>query len=106
MRVYLAGPYTKGDSCINTNRAIHEANKLLDKGYAVFLPHLCHLWHTVTPRPYKDWIRHDLSWVRACDALIRLSGESSGADVEVQEADDVGIPVFYSVEDFFNKYDK
>lgn len=93
-RIYVAGPYTKGDPCINTHAAIAAGNRLLDAGFAPFVPHLSHFWHTVTPRPYADWLALDLPWVAASDAVLRLSGESKGADLEVAHARENGVPVF------------
>ncbi len=46
------------------------------------------------PRPYQDWIDLDLEWVKSCDCLLRLDGESKGADMEVALAESLGIPVF------------
>lgn len=51
IRVYVAGPYTKPDPRINTHNAIKAAAELMDAGYAPYVPHLNHLWHTVAPRP-------------------------------------------------------
>ncbi len=100
MRVYVAGPYTKGDPCVNTHAAIQAGNLLLDAGHAPFVPHLSHFWHTTTPRPYEDWMRLDFAFVEVCDALVRLPGESSGADREVEHARRFDVPVFFGVDEF------
>lgn len=100
MRVYVAGPYTKGDPCVNTKAAIDVGNELLDEGHEPFVPHLSHFWHTVSPRPYEDWLRLDLAFVKVCQAVIRLPGESKGADREVDTALAFGIPFFRSVPEF------
>lgn len=100
MRIYIAGPYTKPDPCINVNIAIDAANKVMDLGHEPFVPHLSHFWHTMTPRPYSDWMRHDLAFLPTCGALIRLPGESPGADIEVQIANELGMHVYQGVEDF------
>lgn len=97
-RIYIAGPYTKPDPCINTNIAIKIANDLWDAGYAPFIPHLSHFWHTVTPKPYPEWLAIDRCWVAACHAVLRFDGFSSGADQEVALANELGIPVCYSIE--------
>jgi nucleoside 2-deoxyribosyltransferase len=97
--VYIAGPYTKPDPCENTYKAVCYANVLMDMGYAVFIPHLAHFQHTMHPRPYQDWIANDMEFVRRADALLRFPGESPGADGEVALAEELGIPVFYTVED-------
>ena len=43
---------------------------------------------------HDDWIGVDLPWVSVADVLVRLSGESAGADEEVTQAVLLGIPVF------------
>lgn len=45
---------------------------------------------------HADWLDIDLEWVRVSDAVLRLPGESAGADTEVAEANRRGIPVFDS----------
>jgi hypothetical protein len=97
MKIYVSGPYTKGDPCENTHRAIIAGNAIFDAGHVPFVPHVSHFWHTVTPRPYEDWMKLDLAFLSACDAIVRLPGESSGADREVAEALRLGIPVYYDL---------
>ena len=41
----------------------------------------------------------DLEWVSCSDAVLRLPGESAGADREVQHAKSLNIPVYYSIEE-------
>lgn len=97
VRVYVSGPYTKGDPCENTHNMIKAANQLLDAGIAPFVPLLSHFWHTVTPRPYEDWMRIDLAYIPLCDAILRIPGESSGAEREIAVAKECRIPVFYDI---------
>lgn len=40
-----------------------------------------------------------LQWVESCDCLLRLDGESKGADIEVSRAKELKIPVFYSIDE-------
>lgn len=98
-RVYIAGPYTRPDPCINTHSAIMVAERVWAAGMIPFVPHLTHFWHTVKPHPYQDWLSYDMEWLRVCDAVLRIPGESSGADEEVAEAVRLGIPVFYTFEE-------
>ncbi len=97
-KVYIASPYTQGDSILNVRRSLAAADELLEQGFIPFVPLLSHFWHFYSPKPYDVWTLYDLEWVTACDALLRLAGESSGADCEVAEAQGCGIPVFYSME--------
>ncbi len=94
MRVYVAGPYTKGDVAVNVRNAILVANDLLEMGHVPFCPHLSHFWHLVTPRPYEEWLAIDIEWLRQCEAVYRMDGESSGADLEVADAQGLRIPIY------------
>ena len=38
-KVYIAGPYTKGDVALNVRKAYEAANQLADLGFAPFVPH-------------------------------------------------------------------
>jgi len=96
IRVYIAGPYTKPDPAVNVHRAIHVGNKLMDAGFAVFIPHLSHFQHLLCPRPYEDWLAHDYEWLKVCDVVVRLPGESAGAEKECELADRLGIQVIYA----------
>ena len=93
--VFLAGPYSHPDPCVNTHEAIMLADRLLDV-CVPFVPHLTHFWHTVSPKPYEEWLAIDRELLRRCDALLRFGGESSGADGEVEFALEIGLPVFFS----------
>ena len=97
--IYISAPYTKGDVAVNVNRVIHIANRIMDMGHIPYVPHLTHFWHIITPRPYHDWMQIDLALLGRCDALLRLDGESHGADLEVAAAQKLGIPIYYSWEE-------
>jgi hypothetical protein len=97
--IYIAGPI--GDVVGRQSRvaaAIDAARPLLRAGMAPFAPHL---WAVAGVAEgimeYEAWIDFDLEWVRRCDALLRIPGESPGADREVAEAFRLGKPVFLSV---------
>ena len=100
MKVYIASPYTKGDVAVNVREQIKVADGLMDLGHNPYVPLLSHFRHLLFPRPYEDWTKNDLEWVKVCDCLIRLEGESSGADAEVAYAKKLGIPVYYGVKEF------
>ncbi len=98
IKVYIAGPYSKGDVAINVRNAFEIANKLADLGYAPFVPHSTHFWHMLFPRPYEFWLELDNQFLPTCNAVLRIPGESSGADKEVELANTLSIPVFISIE--------
>lgn len=100
LRVYVAGPLRLGDERENLWRALAAAEALLRAGHIPYVPHLNAIWHSVFPRPDEEWIAAiDLPWLRLCDAVVRLPGESAGADLEVAEAVRRGIAVYDGVEE-------
>ncbi len=99
MKIYVASPYSKGDVCENVRIACLAGDEILKKGHTPFIPHLYHLWHLISPKPWAEWIRMDILWLGMCDALLRLPGESRGADLEVIEARRLYMPIYWSVND-------
>jgi len=106
IKVYIASPYTLGDAAENVRAQIDAVDELMNMGFMPFAPLYSHFQHMVHPRPYQDWIDIDLEWVEVCDCLLRLPGESSGADDEVEFAELSHIPVYYSFEELYNVYNK
>lgn len=100
-RVYVAGPISKGDISANVEEGIRVGLQLLDMGWAPFIPHATHHMDETalcgTPR-YECWLATDFSYISTCHALLRLPGESEGADREVAYAEKLGIPVFYTID--------
>jgi hypothetical protein len=122
-KVYIAGPISKGDLCHNINQATAAFIALVKAGFAPLCPH----WSVYSKSPFygwekdmeivgcgesllceatamgndemthEDWMRIDLPWVAASDAVLRLPGESTGADRETAHAREHGVPVFGSV---------
>jgi len=105
-RVFICTPYTKPDPGVNINNAVKVFNQLIDEGRCV---PVCMLWthffHCIQPRSYEDWLAYCMSFLPLCQALLRLPGESSGCDREIEIAKSLGIPVFYSIEEL-NKFIK
>ena len=99
MRIYVAGPYTKGDTVRNVRDALHAAEILLGMGHVPYVPHLTAFWHFVFPHAVDFWYAYDLHWLEVCDALYRLPGESVGADNEIARAHELGLPVYERIQD-------
>jgi nucleoside 2-deoxyribosyltransferase len=104
IKVYIASPYTLGDVAINVKAQMDMADRLMSAGFVPFAPLYSHFQHMAHPRPYTDWIKFDLEWIKVCDCLLKLPEESSGADEEVEYAKKIGIPVFYKINDLLNYY--
>jgi hypothetical protein len=96
MKVYVAGPYSKGDVAENVRNAIYAGNNLRALGHTPFIPHLTHFWHFLLPHAIDYWYAYDMEWLEQCDAVFRIPGESHGADEEVKRAEELGKPVYYS----------
>ena len=107
--IYVAGPISKGDIVENVMNA-HEAGlALLRAGYAVIVPHGSVFWGNQMRdeafaaeafpggTTHAAWMGCDLEIVRRCDCLLRLPGESAGADLEEATARRHGLPVYLSV---------
>ena len=100
MRIYIAGPYTNGDVAVNVRRAIDAADQLIKIGHIPYIPHLTHFWHLISPKEYKFWLWYDKSFLTHwADAVVRLEGDSHGADGEVELAKRLGITIYYSIFD-------
>ena len=91
--IFVAGPYSGGDTAQNVRRAIDRGMQLNDQGHYAVIPHLSHFLHIIEKRPYEYWMALSHIIVPKCDKLIRLPGESPGADREVDFAKISGVEV-------------
>ena len=103
-KVYVAGPYSLGDPVLNVENAILAADKLAACGFVPFVPHLSHFWHLQHPHHYEFWMEQGSEWLRCCDAVLCLAGESRGAACEVELATYLEIPVFYDLQALVDHY--
>lgn len=106
IKVFISSPYTLGDVAVNVKTQLDTADELMNHGFIPFVPLYSHFQHMIHPRPYQDWLQLDLEWLSVCDCLLRLPGESSGADKEVKEANRLGIAVFHSINELIEQYGK
>lgn len=119
-RVYIAGPISRGDLAHNINQGTAAFVALAKAGFApwcpmwscyakpcemIVWPHgelevMCHATAMGNDEMvHADWLGVDLPWVECSHAVLRLPGESTGADMETAHAAKHGIPVFESVEE-------
>ncbi len=99
-RIYISGPLTSsGNVMENLDRAMHAARALIGAGFAPFCPHLTYHVDPGEEYPHDLWMAIELPWVSVADGLLRLPGESIGADIEVNEARRLSIPVFTTIMD-------
>ena len=97
-RIYISGPLTSsGNELENVQAAILACRRLIAAGFAPMVPHLFHYVDPGGEVPHATWMEVDLPWVEVADAVLRLPGESAGADIEEEHARLGGIPVFQSI---------
>lgn len=99
LRVYLSGPISKGDQEHNFAQAATMQVELVKLRFAVLNPMLTMKLPGHEAIAHESWIASDLPWVEMADAVLRLPGESIGADMETRHADEHGVPVFHSLAD-------
>jgi len=99
--IYIAGPLSGPDQDHNVRQAVLTAEVCRRRGHVPIVPHLSVLWNMMmgSPIPWQEWIDYDLNLMRAVQrggwgGLIRLRGDSPGADLEVEEATRLGIPIW------------
>lgn len=96
--IYISSPYTKGDPGANVGVQINALHHIMDLGGCPIAPLIYHYAHIARPRTYAEWMEIDLELVRRSDAVLRLPGESAGADREVELALRLGKPVYTSLD--------
>ena len=124
-RIYIACPIAKPATddglCNNVRQANDAMLALMKAGYSPFNPALSafaggvhqdwlngdgkvfaaahrYLNNEFTNISHTDWLSVDKAWVAVADAVLRLPGESKGADEETALANRLRIPVFTSIE--------
>jgi hypothetical protein len=95
--VYIAGPYSGGNTEDNVRAALMAAHAIMDLGATPFVPHLSHYLHLLRPRSYEEWMDYDFVWLDRSDALLRLPGISPGAEREVKRMQALNRPVFHTL---------
>ena len=102
LKVYLAGPISIGNKRRNVQLAIDTGAELLRRGFNIYVPHLDFFiaeWNNdIAAWTLEQFLEIDLPLLELCDALLRLPGESRGADLEVEHAGRMGIPVFTTID--------
>jgi nucleoside 2-deoxyribosyltransferase len=109
LKIYLAGPLTTGDVAENIHDALYVGDTIAAAGFNVFIPHLNHFWALQYPNTAEYWLSYDFSWLKMCDVVVRIPGDSVGADLEVDFAKKNKIPVIYFEGDYqelFNELEK
>lgn len=105
--VYVAGPISKGDVFKNLRMGIDTGAELRKLGFAPFVPHYDFLAYMYRDDvwTYEEVLANDFDWIRRCDAILRLPGESAGAEREVAFANKINVPIYYNIADLLDARD-
>ena len=115
-KIYIAGAYSANnviDVLKNIGRGEQYAAEIFRAGYAPFTPwhdkdFVIKNWtHNFTVKEFYDY---SIEWLKVSDGLFivpNISGlmdweDSKGTLREIAIADEIGIPIFYSLEDLYN----
>ena len=120
VKVYVCGAYSSPDvigAFRNVGRGQYYAGILFKEGFAPFCPFLdfqfvIQLWDL--DFSVEEFYKYSMEWLKVSDCLFVVPNvqgmkdwqDSHGTRAEIAEAEKLGIPVFYELEDLFNRYDK
>lgn len=110
LRVYIAGPMTNGSGRCYDIGKIHVAIAahfcLIKAGFVPHCPHLTVFAEFMFPNilTYEEWLTLDRDYIDDCDVVLRLEGDSVGADRECNYATSIGKTVVYGLGDFLLQY--
>ena len=91
--IYVAGPMALDPlGCVRNVTPVFD--ELLKAGFTPFLPQLFMVMEIVQPCDYEAMLAYDFEVIKRSDVLLRLPGESKGADREVAFAHTHATPVF------------
>ena len=104
--IYIAGKYsaeTRDEISLNIHKAFLTAQTIWSLGYFAFCPHKNteHFEELVPSLTHEDYIVGDIAMLERCDAIFMVDGwkESNGAIREHARAEQLGIQIFYDIED-------
>lgn len=113
LMILIAGPYRSGTDD-DPHKMAANLQRLEQASYPIFraghIPMIGEwvalpIWHTAGGQRVGDALYDEIlhptagRLIERCDAILRLSGASKGADNDVRLAHERGIPVYYAIED-------
>ncbi len=113
MLILIAGPYRSGTGD-DPQKMADNLRRLEEASYPIFqaghIPMIGEwvalpIWNVAGGKEVGDDLYEEIlhptagRLIERCDAILRLSGASKGADNDVRLANERGIPVYYSMDD-------
>jgi len=104
MRIYVAGKYS-ADNVIEVLHNIREGTKvsakLIKMGHSPFCPFLDHQFSFYEDISVPEYYKYSIDFLKVCEAMLVLKGyeTSKGTLKEIEIAEEMGIPIYYSLEE-------
>ncbi|KKN80422.1 hypothetical protein LCGC14_0330150 [marine sediment metagenome] len=110
IRVYIAGTMTnggKGYDMKSITDAIKVYIKLIEMGFVPHCPQLTMFCDFVDPGriTHAQWLELDKNYIDDCDVVLRMPGESVGADIECAYAISRVISISWGIDEFLAGYE-
>lgn len=111
IKIYVAHSYgrRRGESLETLQRNVNESIRfglaLIKLGHNPFIPNLYHYVHLMADGSITEDTFIDLmtEWVKQCDAILVASELTHGVRIEIGVAKEMGIPIYYSLEELSDK---
>ena len=100
--VYVACPMTQGGFVANYQKCIDIAEDLKRKGYSPIVPVLTWFWGMRYNDSHEGWLKYDFGLIAVSDCLLRIPGNSKGADLEVDYAQEIGKDTYESLGELYH----
>jgi hypothetical protein len=75
----------------------------MDNGLIPFAPHLYHYLQEKFPRTWQFWMDQTLEWIRSCEVVLRLPGETAGGERETKLAEAYVKEFYYTTEELIRE---
>lgn len=102
MKIYVAGKYS-ADNIIDVLHNIREGTKisarLIKMGHSPFCPWLDYQFSFYEDISVEEYYEYSIDFLKVCDVILVLPDyeKSKGTLKEIGLAEDIGIPVYYSI---------
>ena len=103
-KIYVAGKYSADnviDVLHNIREGIKISAKLIKMGYSPFCPWLDHQFSFYEDISVEEYYKYSIDFLKVCDAMLVLphSENSKGTQKEIIIAENMGMPIYYSLEE-------
>lgn len=109
VRVYCAGPYSS-DTVMgvfgNMRRGLDLSVKVLEAGYAVFSPWTDYNFLLKQGFSLQTMYNYSMAWLEVSEAVLVVDEgwqDSQGTHAEIARAKELGIPVFFCIEELMRE---